>query len=1243
MSKKCHRRRPLLLAISGFSLLGGLHHAAFGDTSATWNGATSTWSNAADWSTNPNYPNNGTPAGVLYDVVIKNGSVALDVTPTIQLLALSGGTIAGQDTLTVDGLLTWTGGSLGNGTTAQTFNANGGISIGAFVELSPGATLNNSATATWTAGTIDAVGNNTADQNTIFNNLLGATFNVQTNATYEGRALSSTVPDVFNNQGTFTRSAGSGLTTMEAEFNNSGQATVQVGTMAFSGGGIESGSFSVSTGAALNLSGTFTFTGASTLNGAGTAQFSSGTTTFNSGATYDPSASTFSGATVNFNSSNVTVSGALTVSGGAVNFATGQTITPSSISVSSGTIGGTDTVSTSGALTWTGGALGSGTTAQTFNANGGISIGAFVELSPGATLNNSATATWTAGTIDAVGNNTADQNTIFNNLLGATFNVQTNATYEGRASSSTVPDVFNNQGTFTRSAGSGLTTMEAEFNNSGQATVQVGTMAFSGGGIESGSFSVSTGAALNLSGTFTFTGASTLNGAGTAQFSSGTTTFNSGATYDPSASTFSGATVNFNSSNVTVSGALTVSGGAVNFATGQTITPSSISVSSGTIGGTDTVSTSGALTWTGGALGSGTTAQTFNANGGISIGAFVELSPGATLNNSATATWTAGTIDAVGNNTADQNTIFNNLLGATFNVQTNATYEGRASSSTVPDVFNNQGTFTRSAGSGLTTMEAEFNNSGQATVQVGTMAFSGGGIESGSFSVSTGAALNLSGTFTFTGASTLNGAGTAQFSSGTTTFNSGATYDPSASTFSGATVNFNSSNVTVSGALTVSGGAVNFATGQTITPSSISVSSGTIGGTDTVSTSGALTWTGGALGSGTTAQTFNANGGISIGAFVELSPGATLNNSATATWTAGTIDAVGNNTADQNTIFNNLLGATFNVQTNATYEGRASSSTVPDVFNNQGTFTRSAGSGLTTMEAEFNNSGQATVQVGTMAFSGGGIESGSFSVSTGAVLNLSGAFTFTGTSTLAGAGTAQVSSGTTVFSAGATLDPTGPVSITGGSLQIHSTQTLASLTISGGGTLDLTNTHFFIDYGSNSDPIATIYGYLKTGYASGNWDGTGIISSSAQTLTNGLHYGVGFADGADKIVTGLSSGQIELKYTLVGDANLDGTVNGSDFSILAANFGLGATNWDQGNFLFTSSVNGSDFSALAANFGQGDSGANATVSPADFQALDAFAVANGLPLPTFANVPEPAAAALLLTTSIVTFRRRRRK
>jgi hypothetical protein len=251
-----------------------------------------------------------------------------------------------------------------------------------------------------------------------------------------------------------------------------------------------------------------------------------------------------------------------------------------------------------------------------------------------------------------------------------------------------------------------------------------------------------------------------------------------------------------------------------------------------------------------------------------------------------------------------------------------------------------------------------------------------------------------------------------------------------------------------------------------------------------------------------------------------------------------------------------------------------------------------------------------------------------------------------GSSTVSGtynpSGATNVSNGSITF--GSSHASISSLAISGGEAilsQNTGSQTLISLTITGG-SLDITNNHIFINYGSGSDPIATIAQYLASGYAGGGWSGSGIISSTARNTTNGLAYGIGWADGKDHIVSGLSSGEIELKYTLLGDANLDGTVNGSDFSILAANLGLGHTNWDQGNFLYTSSVNGSDFSALAANFGQGDSGADVQVTQADIAALDSFAIANGLPLPTFVPVPEPATGGLLLAATTGALLRRRR-
>jgi hypothetical protein len=109
-------------------------------------------------------------------------------------------------------------------------------------------------------------------------------------------------------------------------------------------------------------------------------------------------------------------------------------------------------------------------------------------------------------------------------------------------------------------------------------------------------------------------------------------------------------------------------------------------------------------------------------------------------------------------------------------------------------------------------------------------------------------------------------------------------------------------------------------------------------------------------------------------------------------------------------------------------------------------------------------------------------------------------------------------------------------------------------------------------------------------------------------------------------------------YTLLGDANLDGKVNGADFTLMAANFNDAVTDGcDEGDFNYDGDVNGSDFVLLAGNFNQFAS--QSDVSAADLQALDSFAAANGI---SMASVPEPATVAMMLPAGVALLKRRRR-
>ncbi len=162
---------------------------------------------------------------------------------------------------------------------------------------------------------------------------------------------------------------------------------------------------------------------------------------------------------------------------------------------------------------------------------------------------------------------------------------------------------------------------------------------------------------------------------------------------------------------------------------------------------------------------------------------------------------------------------------------------------------------------------------------------------------------------------------------------------------------------------------------------------------------------------------------------------------------------------------------------------------------------------------------------------------------------------------------------------------------------------------------------------------ATIRGYLINGF---NGTAGGAIVSSA---ASGALFGVGYADGADGVVAGLSSGQLEIKYTLYGDANLDGLVSGDDFTILAANLGKSVSNWDQGDFNYDGLVNGDDFTLLVGNLGKSLSGGDVALPAGDYAAIDAFAAANGL----MADVPEPSVAGLSLLAGVVLLPRRNRR
>lgn len=123
---------------------------------------------------------------------------------------------------------------------------------------------------------------------------------------------------------------------------------------------------------------------------------------------------------------------------------------------------------------------------------------------------------------------------------------------------------------------------------------------------------------------------------------------------------------------------------------------------------------------------------------------------------------------------------------------------------------------------------------------------------------------------------------------------------------------------------------------------------------------------------------------------------------------------------------------------------------------------------------------------------------------------------------------------------------------------------LAALSISEDGTFDLGNGSLAISYTGQS-PLSTILGYIASAYDHAIWNGPGLTSSAAQE--NGAST-LGYVDTGSEVL---------VKYTWLGDLNLDGVVDSSDLAAFAP---VGTTNatWSQGDLNYDHVINADDYS-----------------------------------------------------------------
>jgi hypothetical protein len=652
-------------------------------TTITWTNTTSgNWTNAANWS-----PNQVPGAGD--QVIINSGAITAPANATFASMDWNGGQISG----------------------ALTVATNGELNISGSAEKDLYCPLTNSGTVTWIGTGHLRVFYYPGDNfyGAIYN-LAGGLFDIQSDTLLDYYQQT----EVFNNAGTVRKSAGSGTTTINPQFNNTGTLAALSGTIALNGGGNLGGQYATTNGTAINLTGgSFLQAGTPVFSGVGQSQITAGALTLTSDLIPG----------LAMNGGTLYVSAAF--QGGSI----------TNLTLAGMSLAGTNVVT--GTLNWTAAQMQG---ALTVASNGVLNISGSAEKDLYCPLTNSGTVTWTgAGELRVLYYPGGNYYGVIYNLAGGLFNIQNDETLGNY----TGTEVFSNAGTVRKSAGSGTTTINPQFNDGGSVDVESGTLAFVSSGIIDGQFYAAAGATNAFSGSFTTGNPLLLSGPGAFQFNGGTLTLTNDVIPD-----------------LQMLGGTLLLGPAFQ---GGSIT--NLTLTGMSLAGTNVVT--GTLNWTAAQMqGSLTVAS----NGVLNISGSAEKDLVCPLTNLGTVTWTgAGELRVLYYPGGNYYGAIYNLAGALFHIQNDQTLGNY----TGTEVFSNAGTVRKSAGTGTTTISPQFNNTGTVAAWSGTIAFSGGGNLGAQYTTTSGTGINLTGgSFLQANTPVFGGGGQSQMTAGTLTLTS---------------------------------------------------------------------------------------------------------------------------------------------------------------------------------------------------------------------------------------------------------------------------------------------------------------------------------------------------------------------------------------------------------------------------------------------------------------------------------------
>ena len=411
-------------------------------------------------------------------------------------------------------------------------------------------------------------------------------------------------------------------------------------------------------------------------------------------------------------------------------------------------------------------------------------------------------------------------------------------------------------------------------------------------------------------------------------------------------------------------------------------------------------------------------------------------------------------------------------------------------------------------------------------------------------------------------------------------------------------------------------------------------------------------------------STLTVSGNVSGTGGFTMSGSGTASLSGSNSYTGGNQVLTGTLQAESPTALGNannslkLSGGILDLNGNAIAIGALSGAGTVDNLNIGSTATFTVGS-----------DGSSSTFVGTIQNTGGNVNL----VKTGAGnLVLAGSNTYAGGTTISG--------GTLTISAAGAL-PSGSAVVNNANLVVNANSTISSLTGSTGvttigngstpATLALTGTNVVniqsailinggtsagsaLDIGDNALVLpdngspatieTAIQQYIVSGQTAGSTSGA-IISTFV--TNNSSTYGIAYADGSDAGVlnTNLQPGQVVIEPDIIGDADMNGTVNFHDLQNLLGGFG-NAGFWDQGNFNNHATVDFNDLQLLLGNFG-----GSTTLSYSELQGIEklvgefgynATPNASGIGF-TLTSVPEPATLALVAAGGALLVGRRRRR